>query len=107
MLKTMQAKYPGRCSRTGQRIQRGQTIIYNTETRTATLPAETGGKREQWNEEDYPSLGLTESLEGFPRRINGSADYVSHVFQFGDGREYYRNKNGRCEDAPCCGCCTI
>lgn len=20
---------------------------------------------------------------------------------------YYRNYNGRCEDAPCCGCCTI
>ena len=23
------------------------------------------------------------------------------------GREFYRNKKGRCEDAPCCGCCTI
>jgi hypothetical protein len=22
-------------------------------------------------------------------------------------REFYRNRNGRCEDAPCCGCCTI
>jgi hypothetical protein len=20
---------------------------------------------------------------------------------------FYRNKRGRCEDAPCCGCCTI
>ena len=77
MLKTMQAKFPGRCSRTGQPIQRGQTIVYNTETRSATLPSE------------------------------GRSDYVSHVFQFGDGREYYRNKAGRCEDAPCCGCCTI
>ena len=28
---------------------------------------------------------------------------------FGDSgaREFYRNRNGRCEDAPCCGCCTI
>ena len=24
-----------------------------------------------------------------------------------DGQEFYRNKAGRCEDAPCCGCCTI
>ena len=32
--------------------------------------------------------------------------YVSHVFNIG-GNEYYRNKAGRCEDAPCCGCCTI
>lgn len=92
MLKTMQAKYPGRCSRTGQLIQRGQTIIYNTVTRSAILPSP-----------------AAESLDfdGFTGRINGSADYVSHVFQFGDGREYYRNKQGRCEDAPCCGCCTI
>jgi len=22
-------------------------------------------------------------------------------------RDYYRNARGRCEDAPCCGCCTI
>ena len=32
--------------------------------------------------------------------------YVSDVFSIG-GREYYRNKKGTCEDAPCCGCCTI
>ena len=23
------------------------------------------------------------------------------------GRAYTRNSAGRCEDAPCCGCCTI
>ena len=23
------------------------------------------------------------------------------------GNEYTRNRNGRCEDAPACGCCTI
>ena len=23
------------------------------------------------------------------------------------GNEYIRNTNGRCIDAPCCGCCTI
>ena len=31
---------------------------------------------------------------------------VSDTVQFGD-RTFYRNKAGRCEDAPCCGCCTI
>jgi hypothetical protein len=31
---------------------------------------------------------------------------VSDTIQFGD-RTFYRNRNGRCEDAPCCGCCTI
>lgn len=26
---------------------------------------------------------------------------------FNSGHSYTRNARGRCEDAPCCGCCTI
>lgn len=26
---------------------------------------------------------------------------------FSSGESYTRNRSGRCEDAPCCGCCTI
>lgn len=33
--------------------------------------------------------------------------YVSDVFRFESGATLYRNKKGRCEDAPCCGCCTF
>lgn len=29
---------------------------------------------------------------------------VSDVWRTG-GKEFYRNRRGRCEDAPCCGCC--
>ena len=36
----------------------------------------------------------------------GKSGYVSDVYRFGNN-EFYRNKAGRCEDAPCCGCCTI
>lgn len=32
--------------------------------------------------------------------------YRSDIFRI-SGREYYRNKSGRCEDAPCCGCCNF
>ncbi len=31
---------------------------------------------------------------------------VSDVIETSGG-VFYRNKNGRCEDAPACGCCTI
>ena len=31
---------------------------------------------------------------------------VSDTIQTSEGT-YFRNRNGRCEDAPCCGCCTI
>ena len=36
--------------------------------------------------------------------IRAQRRYRSHYWRAG-GREYYRNKAGRCEDAPCCGCC--
>lgn len=40
------------------------------------------------------------------RKVSLPEPYVSDVFQFGEST-FYRNKRGRCEDAPCCGCCTI
>ena len=32
--------------------------------------------------------------------------YRSTVTRFSSGAEIYRNSRGRCEDAPCCGCCS-
>ena len=74
----MIARYPGKCARTGAAIRPGDTITF-TPARKAVLV----------------------------QRMHGE---VSDVFVFSgeDGsRAFYRNKNGRCEDAPCCGCCTI
>lgn len=28
------------------------------------------------------------------------------VSRFSSGEEVYQNSRGRCEDAPCCGCCS-
>lgn len=30
-----------------------------------------------------------------------------HTVRFASGETFIRNVQGRCEDAPCCGCCTI
>ena len=87
MIKTMTAKYAGRDAITGQPIRPGDEIRYDTVTRKAWI-------YEPGDMETAPAYA--------PR-----ADYVSHVIDFGSGRQYYRNKQGRCEDAPCCGCCTI
>ena len=38
-------------------------------------------------------------------KANRGSDH-SDLFVIG-GREFIRNARGRCEDAPCCGCCTI
>ena len=82
-IKTMRAKYPGTCARSGARINPGDYIEFNTITRKAML------------QPDDDRLTFTTDQ---PR--------VSDVFNC-SGREFYRNKKGRCIDAPCCGCCTI
>jgi hypothetical protein len=32
--------------------------------------------------------------------------YGSTLTRFSSGAEVYTNRRGRCEDAPCCGCCS-
>lgn len=39
------------------------------------------------------------------RRYGRRARYAGYT-RFSTGAEVYTNPNGRCEDAPCCGCCT-
>jgi len=90
MIKTMNARYAGFDSRTGASIRPGDQIQYDTATKRAWL-SEPG---------DMGDLGDEQQAA---RRYNPT--WVSHVWTSG-GREYYRNKQGRCEDAPCCGCCT-
>lgn len=74
MTKTMTARYPGKCARTGAKINTGDAIIYNTATRRAELQPDAGT--------------ITFFGEHGPQHFT-------------------RNHAGRCEDAPCCGCCTI
>jgi hypothetical protein len=83
MQKRMIAKYAGIDSRTGCPIRAGDYIVYDTDTRSA------------WIDEDEDSY-MEQTRYA----------YRSDIFNIG-GREYYRNKAGRCIDAPCCGCCTI
>jgi hypothetical protein len=47
-------------------------------------------------------------VAGAPRSAPRKASrYQSNYYRFAGGGEAYRNKAGRCEDAPCCGCCTF
>ncbi len=45
--------------------------------------------------------GASQSRASFRGRRYGSS-----YTRFSDGAEVFTNKNGRCEDAPCCGCCS-
>jgi hypothetical protein len=75
--RTMTARYAGKCSVTGKAIKPGDTIEYLPATRESRLVASNTQ----------------------PQRISDVIETSGGVF--------YRNKSGRCEDAPCCGCCTI
>lgn len=85
MLKTMTARFASKCSATGARINRGDTIEYDTVAKTARL------------------LGAGDAP------ASGQGARVNTVSFGSEGRykTYTRNVRGLCEDAPCCGCCTI
>ena len=90
MLKTMRAKYRGRCSITGASIKPGDDIVFDTVSRKAFF--------------SEPGDCQVEAAAG-PYLAARKSNYVSDVYSVA-GREYYRNKQGLCLDAPCCGCCT-
>ena len=77
----MKAKFPGRCALTGKSIHIGDEIRFNTARKVVFVSA------------------------GFMRNEIVS-DPVTFYGENG-GNTFYRNRAGRCEDAPCCGCCTI
>ena len=107
-MKTMTARYPGKCSRTGAPIRPGDLIVFLGTGRaylSDLIPALD------------PDLSLArlidpELAESDPDAAAHAGRYlrqslergVSHVWNSG-GREFYRNRRGLCEDAPCCGCC--
>jgi hypothetical protein len=114
----MTARFPGQCARTGARINPGDTIDYSRQTRRAILVMRCNPAGEA--PADYPAdpdLSLARSLD--PELADADPDAASHAGRYlrqslergvshlwtSGGREYYRNRRGRCEDAPCCGCC--
>jgi hypothetical protein len=41
-----------------------------------------------------------------PRYANSRSRGRSVAYRFSSGATMYQNSRGRCEDAPCCGCCS-
>ena len=117
-MQTIQARYPGRCARTGRAFAPGASIIVLGRGRYAladpTRPAPDDAPASDLDLELARSLDPElasmdpEGAAAAGRYLRQSlARGVSHVWNSPGGREYYRNRRGRCEDAPCCGCCNI
>jgi hypothetical protein len=94
-MKTFPARFSGRCARTGYPIHPGDSIFSVARGRYALAA---------------PPIG---ALEADPEAAAGRymaqsmARSVSNIWTTSTGAELYRNKRGRCEDAPCCGCCNV
>ena len=109
MRKPMQARYPGHCAATGRQIAPGDRILYDTRTRRAYLDqppddAETMHPGAALARDIDPTLDPEEAAAVGLYMTQAARRYRSDIFR-ANGREYYRNKAGLCEDAPCCGCC--
>ena len=116
MFRTIIAKYAGStCKRCGATITVGETIRYGGRGRTyhlaAACPSGTGYT------DDPPTSHLgnymdaaeaVETADGAPIGSYGrpSRRTRSTYTRFSSGAEQYTNRAGRCEDAPCCGCCS-
>ena len=108
-MKTMTARYPGKCVRTGAPIRPGDLIVFLGKGRaylSDLIPAV---------DPDHALAGSIdpELAESDPDAAAAAGRYlrrsmargVSDIWRGSSGREYYRNRRGLCEDAPCCGCC--
>lgn len=104
-MKTMLAKYPGRCIRTGASIRPGDSIVWHGRGRAEL--ADTVDPMLAAVADMDPELVASDpdaALAAGRYMARSLARGVSDIWRAG-GREFYRNKAGRCEDAPCCGCC--
>jgi hypothetical protein len=98
--RSMVAKYPGTCRRCAGPITPGQTIRWAGRGASWHLAAECTGPNADAG--DRTSQGATEDE---PRGWT-PGDTGTYYGPSSAPRASRRNARGRCEDAPCCGCCT-
>ena len=107
------ARYPGRCASTGAPIRPGDTVRSVARGRYALV-----ARAAEPAEPVDPDLAFAASIDpdtaaAEPEAAAAAGRYlrqsmargVSDIWRSSTGREYYRNRRGLCEDAPCCGCC--
>lgn len=102
MPKQMLSKFPGRCRDCGNRVERGDAITYHGRGLGVSCAKCSG-----MTEDDEPAH--EDDAAGFERGTLASDRRIARqgltVTRFAGGGTMTRNSRGRCEDAPCCGCC--
>ncbi len=103
-MKTMTARFPGVCSVCRCGIVRGESIAWFGRGNAQHLGCAQG---EEHDSEDGhcedAAAGLEPGTLAHDRRM---ASRGLSVVRFSSGHVMTQNSRGRCEDAPCCGCCS-
>ena len=82
---TIRARYSSECPGCGAKIEPGTLVTWSPGTRAR-----------------HPGCAGQTAVQRRQARRYGST-----YTRFSSGAEVFTNRAGRCEDAPCCGCCTI
>ncbi len=91
----MTARYAGRCRSCGGDVLPGETISYGGRGNVRHGGADGCANGADTYEAVNPATG---------QRMSNRARV--HVARFSSGAVATVNARGRCEDAPCCGCCS-
>lgn len=119
-MKTMEARYPGICARTGRPIAPGDIIAFERVGRRSRAVLVSASEAAMHADTVHPDLMLAamvdpELADTDPEGAQAAGAYLRRSLARGvsdyvlghGGLQLYRNRRGRCEDAPCCGCCTV
>jgi hypothetical protein len=87
MTRTLTARFASTCAACGDSIVPGTLIV--------------GGKGTPYVHTDCTAPVFV----GTPARRGRPATGSTYT-RFSSGAEVFTNRRGRCEDAPCCGCCS-
>jgi hypothetical protein len=108
----MNLRYAGVCKVCGNRVAAGDRGYWDASARTVTCPAlaccEANGlttvKLPTGPWDGPPDQRITVRAD---QRVGAAAPFPPRVIvtRFNSGSTIYQNARGRCEDAPCCGCC--
>jgi hypothetical protein len=102
-MKTMMAKYAGKCAACGEPIKRGEQICFFGRGRAEHKTCTEGADDDEQEFGEDEQAGLEPGTLASDRRL---AKRGLSVIRFSSGAVMTQNAKGRCEDAPCCGCCT-
>ena len=102
-MRTIIAKYPGKCAACGESIKRGETINFFGRGHAEHVTCTQGRDEDAEEYGEDERAGLEPGTLASDRRLarNGLS-----VVRLSSGHVMTQNSRGRCEDAPCCGCCS-